>query len=241
MVREKQSRLTRSNLRNLIRILSYLSVFVYGLDRSEAVVAFLLLGLGCLVHYITKGELIRNVIMCNNGIYGIVRHPYYMANYLIDTSFCLLSGNPYLLLVYPFLFFWVYGPTLRKEERFLATTHNEPYIEYMLDVPQVFPDSFLAKYLKGVFSGFSKKRISRNEVSRIMRFWATGLFILFLHSLKGPILGVEGWGGFYHSSSAVTTLILVTCLYLVSILVRGKRAVLSGSPASDPSEQTISN
>jgi protein-S-isoprenylcysteine O-methyltransferase Ste14 len=164
--------------------------------------------------------------MCNNGIYGIVRHPYYMANYLIDTSFCLLSGSPYLLLVYPFLFFWVYGPTLRKEERFLAETHNEPYIEYMLDVPQVFPDSYFAKYLKGIFSGFSKKRISRNEVSRIMRFWATALFILFLHTIKGIKFSTMDYSILYKSYLPSFTIFLVILLYLVSLLMRGKRALV---------------
>jgi protein-S-isoprenylcysteine O-methyltransferase Ste14 len=226
MTNEKHSALYRGNLRNLIRILSYISVFFFRVNTAEIAVGFGLLGLGCIVHYITKGELVRNVIMCNNGIYGIVRHPYYMANYLIDVSFCLLSGSPYLLLIYPFLFFWVYGPTLRKEERFLAETHNEPYIEYMLDVPQVFPDSYFAKYLKGIFSGFSKKRISRNEVSRIMRFWATALFILFLHTIKGVKLGAMDYSILYRSCLPSFTLFLVILLYLVSLLVRGKRAVV---------------
>jgi protein-S-isoprenylcysteine O-methyltransferase Ste14 len=226
MTNEKHAALYRGNLRNLIRILSYLSVFFFRVNTTEIMAAFTLLGLGCVVHYITKGELVRNVIMCNNGIYGIVRHPYYMANYLIDISFCLLSGSPYLLLIYPFLFFWVYGPTLRKEERFLAETHNEPYIEYMLDVPQVFPDSYFAKYLRGVFSGFSKKRISRNEVSRIMRFWATALFILFLHTIKGVGFSVMDFSILYKSYLPSLTLFFVILLYFVSLLVRGKRAVL---------------
>jgi hypothetical protein len=138
-----------------------------------------------------------------------------MANYLIDVSFCLLSGNPYLVLVYPFLFFWVYGPTLRKEEKFLAATHNEPYIEYMLDVPQVFPDSHFTKYMQGIFSGFSKKRISRNEISRIMRFWATGFFICFLHTLKSIY--------FYNNINSLTFIMLAVILYIASIVIRGKR------------------
>jgi len=215
--------ITRSNLRNLVRLLCYLSVIIYDINASEIVASFCLLALGCFVHYLTKGQLIRNVVMCNNGIYGIVRHPYYMANYIIDVSFCLLSGNPYLLLVYPFLFFWVYGTTLRKEEKFLADTHNEPYIEYMLDVPQVFPDSYFTIYLKDIFSGFSKKRISRNEVSRILRFWSTALFIVFLHNLKGVnmlkfiSLDINGL------KLPAALIALAVVLYIVSIFVRGGR------------------
>ncbi len=215
MGNERRYQITRRNLRNIIRLLSYISVILFSVNNVEIVVAFLILGAGCIVHFITKGELIRNVVMCNNGIYGVVRHPYYMANYLIDVSFCLLSGNPYLVLVYPFLFFWVYGPTLRKEEKFLAATHNEPYIEYMLDVPQVFPDSYFTKYMQGVFSGFSKKRISRNEVSRIMRFWATAFFICFLHTLKSINLHINCIFSVF--------LMLAVIFYVASVFVRGKR------------------
>ena len=224
MVIKKQPPLNRANLRNMIRFLSYFSVLLYTVNNTEIIVAFCLLGLGCFVHYITKGVLIRNVIMCNNGIYGVVRHPYYMANYLIDVSFCLISGNPFLLLVYPFLFFWVYGPTLRKEEKFLAATHNEPYIEYILDVPQVFPDSYFTKYIKGVFSGFSKKRISRNEISRVMRFWATGLFILFLHFMKEVEFLNLDYNNFHSIlMKPIIILLLVSVLYVASLIIRGKR------------------
>ena len=215
--------ITRSNLRNFVRLLCYLSVIMYNTGTCEIVVAFCLLTLGCFVHYLTKGQLIRNVVMCNDGIYGIVRHPYYMANYLIDVSFCLLSGNPYLLLVYPFLFFWVYGPTLRKEEKYLAETHNEPYMEYMLDVPQVFPDSFFQRYIKDIFKGFSKKRISRNEISRILRFWATSVFIVFLHTLKTVNYSEIQFSGPRGLSISTGLLLLVVMCYVVSVFVRGNR------------------
>jgi hypothetical protein len=222
MTNDKHPVLYRGNLRNLIRILSYISVLFFKVNLSEIVIGFVLLGIGCVVHYVTKGELVRNVIMCNNGIYGIVRHPYYMANYLIDVSFCLLSGSPYLLVLYPFLFFWAYGPTLRKEERFLTETHNKPYVEYMLEVPQVFPDSDFAKYLKEIFSGFSTKRISPNEISRIMRFWATAFFILFLHTIKGVDFGKMDYSILYKSYP----ILLGGLLYILSLLVGGKREVI---------------
>lgn len=200
-----------------------MSVLIYNVHTNEIIVSFCLLALGCSVHYLTKGQLIRNVVMCSNGIYGIVRHPYYMANYLIDVSFCLLTGNPYLLLIYPFLFFWVYGSTLRKEEKYLAGAHNEPYIEYLLDVPQVFPDSYFTIYLKNVFSGFSKKRISRNEVARILRFWSTAIFIVFLHSLKTTDFTKIHFSGPDGFNTSTVLLSLAVILYIVSIFVRGGR------------------
>ena len=98
----------------------------------------------------------------------------------------------------------------------------EPYIEYMLEVPQVFPDSYFAKYLKEIFSSFSAKRISRNEISRIMRFWATARFILFLHGTKGVDFSKMDYSILYESYP----ILLGGLLYSVSLFVRGKREVI---------------
>jgi hypothetical protein len=176
--------INRSNLRDIIIIVCLISAVLYDLDRVRLAVAGALLIFGCFFHYMTKGVLIRNVVLCREGTYGVVRHPYYMANYLIDSSFCLVSGNVYLLLIYPFLFYWSYGPTIRKEEATLAQLHNSDYLRYSLDVPQIFPDAYSARSIREVGKGFSTQRITRNEISRFMRFWATGFLIIFIHTLK---------------------------------------------------------
>ena len=100
--------LTRRNLRDLIVALSLASAALFPVSNAKMYLAFGLLGLGCFLHFVSKGILIRNVVLCNKGIYQVVRHPYYLASYLIDSSFCLLSGNIFLVVLYPFLFFWAY-------------------------------------------------------------------------------------------------------------------------------------
>jgi protein-S-isoprenylcysteine O-methyltransferase Ste14 len=65
---------------------------------------FAVLAVGSLLHFVVKGVLIRNSVLCKDGIYSVVRHPYYLANYIIDSSFCLITGNMYLVFMYPFLF-----------------------------------------------------------------------------------------------------------------------------------------
>lgn len=180
--------INRSNLRDIIIVVCLISAVLYDLDWVRLAVAGALLVFGCFFHYMTKGVLIRNVVLCREGTYSLVRHPYYMANYLIDSSFCLVSGNVYLLLVYPFLFYWSYGPTIRKEEATLARLHNSDYLQYSLDVPQIFPDAYSVRSMKRVAKGFSAQRITRNEISRFMRFWATGFLIIFIHTLKATSL-----------------------------------------------------
>jgi hypothetical protein len=215
--------LNRSNLRDITIIVALLSALVYNLDIVRLLLSFLLLSFGCFFHYVTKGVLIRNVVLCKDGTYSVVRHPYYMANYLIDSGFCLLSGNVYLLLVYPFLFYWSYGPTIRKEESVLAEIHGEEFLRYSLDVPQIFPDAFSVKSWRAIINGFSKHRITANEISRFARFWATALFIIFIHVIKEDYFARLNLVSLKTDYSSLALLLLVVILMTISVVVRSKR------------------
>lgn len=176
--------LNRGNLRDTIFIISVASSLVWGVDTTRLCISLLLLTIGSALHFITKGILIRNVVLCKDGTYGIVRHPYYLANYLIDSSFCLLSGNIYLLLIYPFLFFWAYGPTFKEEEKTLTSIHGAAYVQYSLEVPQVLPNGQSIKTWKNMGGGFSKKRITAKEMSRLTRFWGMATLLMLVHDLS---------------------------------------------------------
>ena len=113
-----------------------------------------------------------------------MRHPYYLANFMIDSSLCLLSGNVYLLLLYPFLFFWAYGPTLREEETRLATLHGDAFEAYRGTVPRVFPDTGSLTRLGGVFWHFSCRRVSSGEIKRVLRFGFLGTLIALVQDVR---------------------------------------------------------
>jgi hypothetical protein len=183
-VKTEKHLLTRSNLRDLIILCCLASSAIYGNSVTTMVFGFFLLAIGCFLHIAAKGILVRNVVLCNRGVYAVVRHPYYLANYLIDCSFCVLSGNPYLFMAYPFLFFWSYGPTLRKEEQFLASKYGDAFVNDSFNIPQVFPDKASLKGWRGFFEGFSIRRISLKECSRITRFCSLGFAIMLIHGLK---------------------------------------------------------
>jgi len=182
--------LTRSNLRNLVLLLSLTSGAFYSIREEGMLIGFLLLAVGCFLHLLSKGVLIRNVVLSRKGIYGIIRHPYYLSNYLIDSSFCVLSGNPYLLLVYPFFFFWAYGPTLRKEEAYLSSKHDNIVTKYTSEIPQIFPDQASFNQWKTFFEGFCMERITRKECGRIARFCSSGLLIALIQEIKADGLSV---------------------------------------------------
>jgi len=179
--------LTRSGLRDAVMLLSIASAVFCAVTTAEISLAFSLLLLGSFVHFLSKGVLIRNEVLCTEGIYRIIRHPYYLANFLIDSSFCLIGGNHYLVLLYPFLFFWSYGPTLRKEEGTLTERHGDSSVAYLLSTPPIFPDRRSIQHVRRLFAGFSLTRISGKEVARIVRFYAMALLIPAFHQGGGKM------------------------------------------------------
>ncbi len=183
-MKTEKNLLTRSNVRDIVILCSFASSAFYHNSTTTMTIGFCLLALGCFLHIVAKGILVRNVMLCNRGIYGVVRHPYYLANYLIDSGFCVLSGNPYLVAAYPFLFFWAYGPTLRKEEKFLASKYGDSFQDDSFNIPQLFPDKSSLKGWRGFFEGFSIKRITLKECARITRFCSLAFAIVLVHAVN---------------------------------------------------------
>jgi hypothetical protein len=178
---------------------------------------------GCFLHFIVKGQLIRNVVLCTEGAYAIVRHPYYLANFLIDCTFCLLSLNLYLVFAYPFLFFWAYGPHIRQEEQRLAYSHPEQFYTYFTSVPQIFPDSNSIRNLKQLLKNTSFSRITSNEIKRLSRFIAVVCFITLCQEIK-----TDGWEEltFWRSPIDYDGLLMVLLsglLFLYSLIGRRRK------------------
>ena len=229
----------RSNLRDIIIIVAAISAMINHIDDTKIVIALFLLAFGCFLHFVTKGVLIRNITVCKDGIYSIVRHPYYTANYLIDSCFCLLSGNVYLVWIYPVLFFLTYGTTIRNEEKYLTSTNGNQYYEYMANTPQVFPDKTSTRLWKTLFRGFSLQRITLNETSRMLRFWAVALFIILLRNieLRSIIKFHVSFDHSYFSSlfddpNRLLLVLLIFTIYTISVFIKprnNKKPIGSGA------------
>jgi len=218
LVEYNPSFLNRGNLRNLVILLSCVLALFHPIDSVEIFVSFFLLTLGSFVHFVSKGILIRSgLTKC--GIYGLVRHPYYMASYLVDLSFCLLSGNTYLLIAYPFLFFWTYGYAIRKEDELLGKAYPDTFFPYLTEIPSAFPDASSIRGWKHLFDGFSMRRISKKEVARLFRYWATALLIFCLHRI--PYKDFQSFNFKFepHHWQTLIWLFLVIILYLVNFII----------------------
>ena len=222
--------LHRGRLRDVVIVLAVVSTFFFSPGLAAQCVAVGLLVVGGGLHLLVKGQLIRNRVLCTQGAYAVVRHPYYLANYLIDTGFCLLAGNVYLVLAYPFLFFWAYGPTLRSEESLLASLHGPEFDAYRAGVPQVFPDATLFASLGTLGRDFSWRRISAREVKRLFRC----AFVAALLVLLGRI-GPDGWrevlaGGNPLDTGGIVLLALCAVLLLPAVLIRPRRGEIDVIP-----------
>ncbi len=217
----KKQFLDRSRLRDIVLLCAFVSAPLCSPSKPILIIGFFLLAYGCFAHLVAKGVLIRNIVLCNRGLYGIVRHPYYLASYLIDLSFCVLSGNYVLMLAYPFSFFWAYGPTMQKEEEFLASEYGDDFRQYASEVPQVFPGRRSIGRVKTFFEGFSFQCVTWKECGRLTRFCSAGIFITLVHDVFADGLGNVSQRVLVHSAFNAVFFFIAIALYFASLALIG--------------------
>ncbi len=151
-------------------VMSFLGKSSPGQLNYIAGVVFMLPGI--LLHLISKAYLHQNKTVTRSGPYQWVRHPFYLANAMIDLGLCLMIGIWEVTAAYSIFFFIAYSQAIRREELTLTGLFGEAYIKYRKEVPAVLlwkikPASQPAK---SEFS-FENPNISRGrEGSRILRY-----------------------------------------------------------------------
>jgi hypothetical protein len=128
---------------------------------------------GAALHFWSKGVLVRNWVLTTTGPYRAVRHPFYLANLIIDLGICLISGNLYLLAAYVPLYLLTYIPTIRREEAFLRGTYGPTFDEYALRVPPILPRN-PARFIGPWDFSWDNIR-SEHELARLLRILAVPL------------------------------------------------------------------
>ena len=96
-----------------------------------------LIVLGTALHFWAKGCLRQNQVLALGGPYRFVRHPFYLANALIDAGVAVMSGWWLIQVVLPFWWLAVYLPVMRKEENYLAGVFGPAYEEYKRRTPRL--------------------------------------------------------------------------------------------------------
>lgn len=85
------------------------------------------------------GHLEKFRSLARSGPYRYTRNPLYFGSFLLGLGFSLAGARLWLILVYVLLFFSVYFPVMRREERELERQYGEPYRRYRKAVSLFVP------------------------------------------------------------------------------------------------------
>lgn len=103
------------------------------------------------------------------GMYSLVRHPLYVGNFLMWLAPCLLSMQPWFILLFVALYWLYYERIMFAEEQFLAGKFGDAYRLWAADVPPFVPEKL---HFRTPELSFSWRKVLRQEKN--------GLFALFL-------------------------------------------------------------
>jgi len=149
-----------------------------------------LVAAGGLLHLLAKGYLVRRTRVTREGPYRWVRHPFYLANLLLETGLLLYAGAWFVAPVYLLLAHLAYGAAIAEEEADLAAVHGEAWREYAARVPRLLP--WRGPCPRGEGPGFSLMNLFyEREIPRLLRLLSLPLGLAWWHAFRsqeGPLL-----------------------------------------------------
>jgi protein-S-isoprenylcysteine O-methyltransferase Ste14 len=78
-------------------------------------------------------------VLNRTGMYSIVRHPIYLANYVITLGLLMFTESFWFVLVGTLVFWLYYERIMLAEEDFLSRTHADAYADWAAATPAVIP------------------------------------------------------------------------------------------------------
>lgn len=100
-----------------------------------------LVALGLAVRVMARGWKVENSAgrLVTSGLYAYIRHPLYVASFLIGLGLCLILGDPVVLIGYLVLYLLMHAWVIHGEERWMAGHWGDNYREYAARVPRFLP------------------------------------------------------------------------------------------------------
>jgi protein-S-isoprenylcysteine O-methyltransferase Ste14 len=166
--------LTRSRLHDLFLVLA--ALLAASATRSSLVLGAGVWTVGVALQVWSKAALKRYDVLSTTGPYALCRHPFYLANAIFDLGICVMSGNPWLVALYPFAFGAGYGPTIRQEEAELSALHPDAWAEFRRTTPTVLPTLRRWRDLLRAPLSWENLRVER-QLSRTVRYGAFPLVV----------------------------------------------------------------
>jgi len=105
--------------------------------RSLALGAVLIVP-GLLIRALASGHVRKNEALTMSGPYAYTRNPLYLGSLLIGIGFAVAARSWWVGVVLVVMFFAIYVPVIRGEEKFLREKFTE-FEEYTRRVPRLLP------------------------------------------------------------------------------------------------------
>jgi protein-S-isoprenylcysteine O-methyltransferase Ste14 len=93
---------------------------------------------GLVIRALASGHVKKNETLATSGPYAYTRNPLYLGSLLIGVGFALAARSWWVGLVLVLMFFVIYVPVIRDEERFLRSKFPD-FDEYARRVPRMLP------------------------------------------------------------------------------------------------------
>jgi hypothetical protein len=221
-----KSPLNRGGLRFFL-VLTALSVgtFLCGATTARSILAGLpLLCVGICIHIWAKGCLRQNQLVATIGPYRFVRHPFYLANALIDSGLVVMSGWWPLAILFPSWWLAIYIQVIRGEERFLCEKFPQVYPAYQQRVPCLLPWRRPLPYSGEGFRWSNPNIAGGEELPRAVRILAYPLLFFVAKGLRDG--GVDWFRDGWNLTGFCGLLALYASAWQLNRHQRTRRAIL---------------
>jgi hypothetical protein len=191
-----KSPLNRGGLRFFVVLIALAGTLFFRATTPRSILIGLpILCVGVLIHTWAKGCLRQNQLVAMTGPYRFVRHPFYLANALIDAGLVVMSGWIPLAIVLPAWWLAIYIPVIRGEERYLSEKFPDVYPEYRRRVPCLIPWRRPLPYTGEGFRWDNPNIAGGEEIPRAVRILAYPLLFFVAQGLRSTSLDWlrDGW------------------------------------------------
>lgn len=166
------------------------------------------------------------------GIYSVVRHPLYLANYLIWAGLLVYTMNIFAFIIVSLVYWIYYERIMMAEEAFLRGKYGDEFEEWASKVPAFIPKWSL---YEGGMLQFSWKTFIRREYATIMStiFTYTIIDYILYYLIVFQNAGEGTYCCINCTRPSLYILIAYTIIALLIKLIKHKTTWLDATPDRD--------
>lgn len=129
-----------------------------------------------------------------NPLRAVVRCRPYLVDRLLEYAFCVLSGNPYLILIYPLFCGWSYW--MSPIRRVLALEGRQKLLQGCgWEMPAILPNLTSLHSWGEAFRNFCRRSVGWKESADIARLLSLSFLVALIHTI-----GDDGFVSVFHDA-----------------------------------------